>query len=150
MKTLHFSHAGNDMACSLEYETLGRITQSGEQLFPGGHPTWRITGFSKAHYRISPETPIHPSIKVEQVDGGIVFESDGGLHRKWTQLSAGRIARARYAYVVDMEAVKKFAADRKAAMKSFDAALDAALEDVRDAAREAARAAYAAARAAKA
>lgn len=120
MKTLHFTHAGTDYACSLESETLGHVTQKGDMHFNLPHPEWKIAGFAKSHYRISPETPIHPSMTAEQVEGGMVFDVDHNTRRKWMAQSGGRTARARYVYTRDSEAVKKFALERRVAAESFD------------------------------
>ena len=83
MKTLHIKHGDKWYACSLDEETLGHVTQYGEHNFKLPHPSWKILGFSTHWMQNYIVHRISPSITVEEVLKGYVWDSDHGTTRQW-------------------------------------------------------------------
>jgi hypothetical protein len=93
MKTLYFTHAGTDYACSIEPETLGHVTRYGEHTFKLPHPSWTILGFSSHHWHNRITIPLTPAVDVKRILHCFVWDSDHGTTRTWGGQYCGKLSR---------------------------------------------------------
>lgn len=99
MKKLEFWHHGNHFVVSLSPKYPGHVMKYDEHTFKLPHESWRIIGFSRHHWKNSPDYYIRDLINqsseeiTKKIRKTLVWDVDHGTTRLWGGRHYGKIPR---------------------------------------------------------